>query len=176
MQFALVDDAVLVHVHELDGILDGQDVVVALAVDLVDHGRQRCGFAGASWSRDQHQTARLVAQLAHHGGQAKLVERLDLEGNQTKHGRRGATLVEHVGAEAGQAFQSEGEVEFEAFLEAVLLGVRHDAVGQLLGLGGSHLRKIQRHQVPVDADLGRRIGGDVEIAAIHLQHAFQQIT
>ena len=65
---------VLVHVNELDGILDGEDVVVAFAVDLVDHGRQGCGFAGTGRSRHQHQTARLVAELADHSRQAELVE------------------------------------------------------------------------------------------------------
>ena len=41
VQFALIHHTVLVHVHELDGILDGQDVVVPFGVDLVDHGRER---------------------------------------------------------------------------------------------------------------------------------------
>ena len=123
MQFTLVNHAVLIHVHELDRILDGEDVIVPLAVDLVDHGRQRCGFAGAGRPRYQHQAARLIAELAHHGGQAELVERLDFERNQTEDSCGGAALVEHVGAEAGQPFQSEGEIQFKAFFEAVLLRV-----------------------------------------------------
>ena len=86
VHFALVDQAVLVHVHEFDRVLDGQDVVVALAVDLVDHRGQRGGFAGAGRPGDQHQSARLVAQLADHRRQSQLVEGLDLEGNDTKHG------------------------------------------------------------------------------------------
>src|SRR6266702_4514201 len=40
MQLALVDHAVLVHVDELNRILDGKNVVMALGVDFVDHGRQ----------------------------------------------------------------------------------------------------------------------------------------
>jgi hypothetical protein len=35
---ALVDDAALVPVHELDRVLDREDVLGALAVDLVDQG------------------------------------------------------------------------------------------------------------------------------------------
>ena len=45
VQFALVDHAVLVHVHELDRVLDGEDVFVTLGIDLVDHGRQGGGLA-----------------------------------------------------------------------------------------------------------------------------------
>jgi len=109
------------------------------------------------------------------GGQAELVERLDLERNQSKDGRCSAALVEDVGAEASQAFQSERKIELEAFLEAVLLRIGHDAVGQLLGFGRRQLRQVERHQVSVDAHLRRRIGGDMEVAASHLQHSFEQI-
>ena len=109
------------------------------------------------------------------GGQAQLVERLDLERNDAEHGRGRAALVEEVGAEAGQALQAEGEVEFEILFEAVLLRIGHDAVGELLGLGRRQLRQVERHQVAVHAHLRRRVGGDVQIAARHLQHSFQQI-
>ena len=88
VQFALVHHAVLVHVHELDRVLDGEDVFVALGVDLVDHGRQGRGFAGTGRPRHQHQAARFVAQLADHRRQAQLVERLDLERNQTEDASR----------------------------------------------------------------------------------------
>ena len=39
--FALGDDAVLVRVHELDRVFDGDDVAVGVFVAVVDHGRQR---------------------------------------------------------------------------------------------------------------------------------------
>ena len=114
VQLALVDHAILVHVHEFDRVLNGEDVVVPLGVDLVDHGGQRRGLARAGGSGDQHQTARFVAQLADHRRQSELVEGLDLERNQTEDRGRGAALVEDVGAEASQTFQSEGEVELES--------------------------------------------------------------
>ena len=99
VQFALVDHAVLVHVHEFDRVLDGEDVVVALGIDLVDHGRERGGFARTRWSRDQHQPARLVAHLADDRRQAELMERFDLKRNQTEDASRSAALVKDVGAE-----------------------------------------------------------------------------
>jgi hypothetical protein len=37
VHFALVDQAALAFVHELDRILDGQDVVRLVVVDVVDH-------------------------------------------------------------------------------------------------------------------------------------------
>ena len=175
VQLALVDHAVLVHVHELDRVLDGEDVLVALAVDLVDHGSQGGGLPRSGRSRHQDQAARLVTQLADHGRQSQLMEGLDLERNETEDARRGAALVEDVGAEAGQALQAEGEVEFETLFEAMLLGIAHHAVGQLFGLRRGELRQIERHQMPVHPDLRRRVGGDMEVAAGHFQHAPKQI-
>jgi len=44
---ALVDDASLVLVDELDRIFDGDDVAFSLAVDLVDHRGERRRLAAA---------------------------------------------------------------------------------------------------------------------------------
>ena len=63
MQLALVDHAVLVHVHEFDRIFDGQDVLVALGIDLVDHRGERRGFTGASRSGHENQSARPIAEF-----------------------------------------------------------------------------------------------------------------
>ena len=74
VQFALVDQAIFVHVHEFDWVLDGEDVIVPLGIDLVDHGRQSGGFAGSRRSGNQHQSTGFVAELAHNRRKAKLVE------------------------------------------------------------------------------------------------------
>src|SRR6202789_4453191 len=103
VQLALIDHAIFVHVHKLDRILNGEDVVVALAVDLVDHGCERGRLARTGWSSDQHQAARLIEKFADHRRQAKLVKRLNFKGNETKNSRSRAALVENVGAEAGKA-------------------------------------------------------------------------
>ena len=155
MQLALVDQAVLVHVHEFDRVLDGEDVIVPLGVDLVDHGRERSRLARARGSGHQHQSARLVAQLADHGRQAELVEGLDLERNHAEYGSRSAALVEAVRAETGQALQAKRKVQFEVLFKTVLLRIGHDAVGELLGLSRRQLRQVERHQVPVHAHLRR---------------------
>ncbi len=151
-------------------------MVVALGVDFVDHGRQRRGLAGPGGAGHQDQSTRLVAKFCDHGGQAQLVKILDFKRNHTEHGRGRAALIENVGTKTSEALQTERKVQFKAFLEAMLLRVGHDRVGKLLGLRRRHLRQVERDQVPVHANLGRRIGGDVEIAAAHLQHPFQQIT
>ena len=67
-QLALVDDAALVRVQELDRVLDGEDVLVARLVDLVDHRGERRRLAGAGRARDEHDAARLLGELRITGG------------------------------------------------------------------------------------------------------------
>ena len=141
--------------HELDGVFDGDDVFVALAVDLVQHRRQGGGLAGAGGAGDQDQAARTVAQLGDHGRKIELGEALDLKRNHAEDRGDGSALVEDVGAEARQALESEGEIEFEILFEAMLLSIGHHRVGQLLGVGRTQGRHVQRLQMAVDADLRR---------------------
>ena len=60
---ALVDDAVLVAVDELDRIFHRDDVAGPLLVDLVDHRGERRRLAGAGRAGHQHQAARPLRQL-----------------------------------------------------------------------------------------------------------------
>ena len=61
VQFALIDYTILVHVNELDRILNGEDMVVPFGIDLVNHRGQRGGLTRACGTRNQHQTAGLFA-------------------------------------------------------------------------------------------------------------------
>ena len=90
-------------------------------------------------------------------------------------GRDGALLEEHVGAEAGEALDPEAEVQLQALLEAVLLRVGEDAVGELLGLHRVQGRQVQRAQLAVHADLRGRVGGDVKVGGALLDHRLQQL-
>ena len=60
---ALVDQALLVAVHELDRILDRDDVLVARLVDVVDHRAQRRRLARSGRAGHQHQPLVQLAQL-----------------------------------------------------------------------------------------------------------------
>ena len=75
-QLALVDEAALVGVQELDRVLDRHDVLVAGLVDLVDHSRQRGRLARAGGPGDEHEAARLARELVHDRGEPELVDRV----------------------------------------------------------------------------------------------------
>ena len=59
----------------LDRVLDRDDVPIEVAVDVVDHRRQRGGFARAGRPGYQEQPARAAAQSFYDGRQADLLER-----------------------------------------------------------------------------------------------------
>ena len=83
---ALVDDALLVAVEELDRVLDGHDVLFARLVDRVDHGRQRGGLARAGRARDEHEAARLLGEVVDGGRQAEVVDGDDVGRDQAEGG------------------------------------------------------------------------------------------
>src|SRR4029077_16887619 len=66
--FALVDEAALVAVQKLDGVLDGDEVVGAIGVDAVDHGGERGGLTGTGGAGNQNQAALLFANAIDDGG------------------------------------------------------------------------------------------------------------
>ena len=53
--------------------------------------------------------------------------------------------------------------ELQRLLEALLLRVGQHAVGQLLRFRGRHVGAFEARQVPVHADLRRRLRGDVKV-------------
>ena len=140
VQLALVDEALLVLVQELDRVLDRDDVELLLAVDLVDHRGLRRRLAGAGRAADEDQAARLVAEELDDRRQPELLEAQDLVGDLPVDAGDGAALHEVVGAETGHALDAEGEIELEILLEPVLLGVGQHRVGELLRLGDRQRR------------------------------------
>ena len=61
---ALVDDARVVAVQDLDRVLDRDDVLLPRPVDVVDHRGERRRLSGARRARDEHEAAMLLRQPA----------------------------------------------------------------------------------------------------------------
>ena len=115
---ALVDDAALVLVQDLDRVLDGDDVTVARAVDVVDHRRERRRLARAGGAGHEHEPARLVGELADDRRQAELLDARAFGRHPAQGHPDAAALAEHVDAEATDADERVGEVDLAAGLEA----------------------------------------------------------
>ena len=170
-ELALVDEAALVGVQELDRVLDRHDVLVARLVDLVDDGRERGRLPGAGRAGHEHEAARATRQLVHHRRQAELVDRLQLGGDETEGGADRRALVVRVDAEAGETGDRIREVDLPVGLQPLALVVAEDRVHDLTGHRGVELGKsLERRQPASDADRGRRARGDVKVGRVAFHH------
>ena len=162
-------------VEKLDRILDRDDVELFLAIDLVHHRGERRRLSRAGRTRDENEAAGLVAEELDDRRQAELAESLDLVGDLTVDAAHRAPLHEVVRAEAREALDTEGKVELQVLLEAVLLGIGQDRVSDLLRLGHRQRRIREREQPPVEPHHRRRVGGQMEVGCAHFDHLFQEL-
>jgi len=157
VDLALGDDALLVAVEELDGVLDGDDVVGLVLVDVVDHRGQRRRLAATGGPGDQNQAAGDQGDLLEHLGQIQLVECLDVGGDDAEDQRDRAPLLEDVHAEPAQGLDAVGQIELGVFLEIQLLAVVHDAEGHEERVFLRQLLEVdERHQFAIDANVRER--------------------
>src|SRR6202008_4192032 len=115
--FALIDKALFVAVQELDGVLDGDQMVGAVGIDAVDHRRQRGGLTGTGRSGNQHQAALLFANLGDYGGEVQFFRGANLGRNDAQNHADVAALLKDVDAEAAQASDTVSHIQFRCFLE-----------------------------------------------------------
>src|SRR5438128_2096790 len=172
---ALVHDAALVPVDELDRVLHRDDVALELLVDLVDHRRERRAFARPGRPRHQHQPPRLFRQLRHHARKSQVLERPHVERDLPDHQRHAPALLEAVAAEPRQVLDSEGKVELVLRLEPLLLALGEHGVGDRQRVLGREHRVHRRvHDVPVHAELGPFPRHDVQVRRVLLDHLLEQ--
>ncbi len=116
---ALVDDAALVRMEDLDRVLDRDDVLPPRPVHVVDHRGERRRLSRAGRAGDEDQAAVLLGELLDADRQAQLLEarhglRDDAEGE-----RDGAALAVRVDAEAGQVAVLVRDVEVARVVEVL---------------------------------------------------------
>src|SRR6267142_6441916 len=118
MNFALIDKALLVVMKKLDGVLDGDHVLFAFAVDFVQHGGERGGLTGTGRAGDEYEPAGLVAEPFDDQGQAQGIKSLNFPGNRAEDRANRTALIEAIAAEACQVLETEREVQLQIFFEA----------------------------------------------------------
>ena len=87
-------------------------------------------------------------------GQVKLVEGADLGGNYAQHHSHVAALLKDVHAEAPQAGDPVGHIQFGGFFELLLLAVRHHAEGHVQHVFSGDARLVgERNQLAIHAEI-----------------------
>ena len=130
--FALVDDALLVGVQELDGVFDGKNVIGRGLVAMIHHGGERGALARARSAHHQYQPALVLHELTENGRKTKRFQAGNFGGDVAQHNGRVATLVKQRHAKAAKAGFGDGEVDFQLALEISHLLGSHQTIGRLL--------------------------------------------
>jgi hypothetical protein len=174
--FALVDQALLGFVDELDRVFHREDVAELGFVQVVDHRGQRGGLARARRAGHQHHATRLERELPENLRRIQLLERQNLGWNRPEHRTRAAVLIERIHPEARQPVDLEREVHFQELFVVLALGVVHDVVHH-----GVHRLVVQRldvdaAHVAVDTDHGRQPRGQVQVRCLVLYAERQQLS
>ena len=110
--------------YKFDGILDGKNVQMFPLIDLIDHRRQRGGFARAGRAGDQHQAARQMCELQNHILKGDILGAEYPVRNQTKHGPQSPILPVHVDTKTHHAaaqINAIGEVNLPVLVQAQAL-------------------------------------------------------
>src|SRR5919106_6401279 len=71
--FPMVNDTSLAHVHNLNRILNGDDMILAALISIIDDGCQGRGFTATSWTSNQYKPFLEHGQLCDNPRQAQLI-------------------------------------------------------------------------------------------------------
>ena len=126
--FPVVHDAALALVDEFDGVLDGDDVVLARPVRLVDDRRKGRGLSAPGGTRDKDQASGKRGKLRDDLWQPQLLGREDLAGNFAEDGGAAVFLHEEIRPVAGEAWNLVSEVDVAALFEGLDLVFRCNLV------------------------------------------------
>src|SRR5262249_29130571 len=122
---ALIDEAALVAVQELDRVFNRDQVIGARRVDAVDHRRERSRLTGTGGTRDANEAALIFANLVEDNRKIQFFDGANLRGNDAKDHADVAALLEHVDAEAAKTGDAVRHVKLGGLLKLLLLAVGH---------------------------------------------------
>ena len=162
-------------VHEFDRVFDREDVFAAGVIDVIQQSRQGGGLAGSCWTRHQHQPPGPRAGLQHHRRQVQQFNAGNRAAKGPQAGGIAAFLAVDVHAEACNALEAVGAVQFPGLLQRLALAVVQHREDQLVAvlLGQGAVR--HRTQFTAEAAVGRLTGGEVQITATALHQLFHQV-
>ncbi len=163
--FDLFDDGVAVGVLVLDGVFDGDDVVAAAGVDVVDEGCHGGCLAAAGGTGEEDEALAALGELGEDGGKVQGVEGGNLGGEEAKAGGEGAALVVDVGAEAG-GVADEAEVEGAGGFELFGLGVGEERKKEVADVFGGEGFAAGGGEDAVDAEGGGGSGDEEDVGGV----------
>jgi hypothetical protein len=170
---SLADRALFVLVQVLDRVFDGDDILPAMGVDVIDHRGQRRGLAASGRSGHEHEPSLEQGDLFQHLGKEQLPDRLDIQGDDPQGNSDRPALLEDAPPEPPEPRQAVGQVDVKILLEPVLLVVGHELISELLSiLGGQPRKSGESNERSMNADNGMVSGFQMKVGGIPLDCDF----
>ena len=111
---ALVDQAALAAVDNLDRVFKSDDVQRPLTIKAVDQCRQRTRLATTGRAAHQHQAIRMLRNGLKHFFKFEFIDTGDTFRNQTKRGSQAVHLSKQTETKTPQRGQFQGQIQFIA--------------------------------------------------------------
>jgi hypothetical protein len=163
----------LVRVQELDRVFDRDDVRRGFLIAMIDHRGEGRRLAGAGGADHQDESAPQHGQFLELRRHSEFVEVWQFVGNVPEHHRNIAALVENVDTESPEAGLGDREIDFQFLVEVFELLVIHELDCRLLDHLRRHLELVDRHDLALDLDLGRRVRCEEKVRRLLLDHQFE---
>ena len=155
---------------ELNRVFDGDDVVLAIFVAVVNHRGERGGFARAGTADENHKAAFFHHHVFQDGRQIEAVEIRDFAGNGAEHQRRRAALHHGIDTEAAGVGQADGEVAFVGGRKFFDLFGRHNRKSDFHTFFSTQRLIAQSRDFAVHLHGRREIGGNEKVGAFVFVH------
>src|SRR5690606_6689838 len=167
-------DALLVLVHELDRVLDGDDVAGGVLVAVVDERGERGGFARARAAPEEDQAVFFHHQPGQYLGKAEVLPLRDLGLDGTADHAHFAALLEDIDAEAAHVVEHQRHVALGALVPVTALVLAHDRERYLLHLAFLERPVSHWHHSAEGLHAGRRPRGQEQVGAVLVHHELEQ--
>jgi hypothetical protein len=149
--FPLIDQTLLVRVHELDRIFDGDDVIRPHPIDVVDHCAEGRRLPRTRGSGDENESLAQHAELKNVRREAELLSGPNLGGDDPEDRSRAFAIEERVGAKTRESLDFVGEIRIVPLCEFLPVALGHDRREQRVEIVGAkrYGRRVERLQVTV---------------------------
>ena len=171
---AVIDQRLLRAMHKLDRVLDGDDVIFAVQVRVIDHRGERGAFARTRRTGHEYEAFFQHRETLQDRRKTEFVGRQNLARNEPEDRGDAALLVEKIRAIAGAAGIFVAEIDVAGFLEDFDLLLGGDLVNQRLEIVVFQRGHIHAHEFAIDAKHWRVSGGKVQIGGALLLHELEE--
>ena len=172
--FALVHQRLLVAVEELDGVFDGDDVLPALAVAVIQHRRQGGRLTAAGAAQKNHQPALSHDDVLERQRQIQFLDSRNPLLDQPQHHAGAAALGEGADPKPGEIGEMQGKIELMLPVELPRLAVVHDRPHQQFRLLRHQFLIADPNHFLIDLERRRTASSDEHIRPVQFHQLARQ--